>query len=338
MTYQKDDFIAACIIPTGIGASIGGYAGDGAPYINLLSKVCPIITNTNSVNAAVFSGINDNILYAEGHAIDLFFKGEIAFRPSKHNRIGIIFDAEIPENVLNVHINTINAVKTVYGLNIIGYEITEENAGVEFFNSESGASTGKLNNSETLVKAGKKLIEKGAEAIAVVCYFNDPEDIDYIEGKGVDPVGGMEAIISHLLTEKLRIPVAHAPAFDESILNIQPKIVNKKVAAEYITPTFLPCILLGLYNAPKIIDINQAQYSDIAINNLKALVMPYDCLSGIPVEKALENKIPLIAVEENKTIFDLTPETVVTEEKIIKAKNYLEVSGYLLSMMYGIYF
>jgi len=335
---KNNDFIAACIIPTGIGASIGGYAGDASPYINLLSKVCPVITNPNSVNAAIFSGINDNILYTEGYAIDMFFKEEIALRPSKFNKIGVIFDKAIPEKVLNVHINTINSVKSTYGINILGYELTEEEAGVDFNVSESGISTGELKNPDTLINSARKLIDKGAEAIAVVCYFDTPDDFDYANGSGIDPVGGVEAVISHILTREFNVPVAHAPAFDENSLIISSEIVNKKAAAEYITPTFLPCILLGLYNAPKIIENLSLRESDITLKNIKALVIPYDCMGGLPVLKAIEKNIPVIAVEENKTVLNIIPELVGIVDKVIKVKNYQEAAGYLLAMKNGIYF
>lgn len=342
---KNNDFIAACIIPTGIGACIGGYAGDASPYINLLSKVCPIITNPNSVNAAVFSGINDNILYTEGYAIDMFFKEEIALIPSKFNKIGVIFDKAIPKKVLNVHINTLNAVKSTYGINILGYEITEENAGVDFNISASGISTGDLKNPDTLINSARKLINKGAEALAVVCYFNTPEDSDYAKGNGIDPVGGIEAIISHILTREFKVPVAHAPAFDENSLVISSAIINKKASAEYITPTFLPCVVLGLYNAPEILDIwplkdpnSKFNGSLITLESLKALIMPYDCLGGVPVLKAIEKNIPIIAVEENKTILNITPKSLGIEEKVIKVKNYQEAAGVLLALKNGIYF
>ena len=335
---NKYDFVASCLIPTGIGASIGGFAGDASPYINLLSKICPIITNPNSVNAAGFSGINENILYTEGRAVDLFFKGELALRPSKYNKIGVLFDKAIPESVLNVHINTINAIKSTYGINIIGYEITEDNAGVEFSISEAGISTGNLKNPETLLKSSQKLIDKGAEAIAAVCFFETPEnDEDYALKGGIDPVGGVEAIISHILTDKFRIPVAHAPAFEESELIISSEVVDKRAAAEYITPTFLPCILKGLYNAPKLIDISKATYTDITLDNVKALIMPCNCLGGLPVFMALEKNIPVIAVEENKTVLDVTAESLGIENRIIKAQTYFEAAGRLLAMKNGIY-
>lgn len=343
------DFIAACIIPTGIGASIGGYAGDASPYINLLSKVCPVITNPNSVNAAIFSGINDNILYTEGYAIDMLFKEEIALRPSKFNKIGVIFDKAIPEKVLNVHINTINAVKSTYGINISGYEITEENAGVDFSVSETGISTGELKNPDALINSARKLIAKGAEALAAVCYFDTPDDSDYANGSGIDIVGGVEAVISHILTREFKVPVAHAPAFDENSLVISSEIVNKKAAAEYITPTFLPCLLLGLYNAPKIIEnlslrgggsvpTRQSNPFDITLKNIKALVMPYGCMGGLPVLKAIEKNIPVIAVEENKTVLNINSELLKIEDKVVKVKNYQEAAGYLLALKNGIYF
>ena len=337
---------------------MGGFAGDASPYINLLSKVGTVITNPNSVNAAVFSGINENILYTEGYAIDSFFKGELALRPSKYNKIGVLFDKAIPQNVLNVHINTVNAVKSTYGINIIGHEITEEAVGVEFSVSESGISTGNLKNPATMIDAARNLISKGAEAIAVVCFFETPEnDEDYANNGGVDPVGGIEAIISHLITREFCIPVAHAPAFGEEELTISTEIVDKRAAAEYITPTFLPCILKGLYNAPKLIDLTdncfagrntrtttadglkphptKATQNDIKIDDIKALIMPYDSLGGLPVLAAAERGIPIIAVEENTTILDVTAEALNIE--IIKVKNYHEAAGLLLAMKNGIY-
>ena len=34
----------------------------------------------------------------------------------------------------------------------------------------------------------------------------------YRNGRGVDPLAGMEAVVSHLLVRHLHIPCAHAPA------------------------------------------------------------------------------------------------------------------------------
>lgn len=126
---MKKKNYAAFIVPTGIGASIGGFAGDAGAYARSFAEEIPLIVNPNVVNAACFSAITDNMLYTEGYTICEFFKGNISLRPSKNNKIGVIFDRGISKDVLNIHINTINAVRIVYGINVIGYEVTEEKPG-----------------------------------------------------------------------------------------------------------------------------------------------------------------------------------------------------------------
>ena len=291
--------LGAFIVPTGVGASIGGFAGDASRAARKISQKCELIVNPNVVNAACFSGITDNMLYVEGYSLDRFFKGEICLERSRNNKIGIIFDKAIKPNVLNVHINTMNAVEVVYGLNIIGYEITEENVGVDFFVDKSGVSMGNVKNLLTLKNAAKKLIDKGAEAIAIVCRFPDEQGDDYANGVGVDPVGGVEAIISHYISKEFSIPCAHAPAFDD--ITISTDIVDKRCSAEYITPTFLPCILIGLNQAPKLIK------TGISINDLDFLIVPYNSIGGVPVLEASKKGIKVFAVRENQTVLDVTP-------------------------------
>ena len=145
--------IGAFIVPTGIGASIGGFAGDASVWARKFAKKCKLIVNPNVVNAACFSGISENMLYVEGYSLDEFFKGNCKLEDCSENKIGIIFDKSISKRVLNVHLNTINALKTVYGFNIIDYEITDSQVGVEFFIDQSGASVGNIKNLKTLLKS-----------------------------------------------------------------------------------------------------------------------------------------------------------------------------------------
>ena len=71
--YYPGKTVVVNIIPTGIGCSIGGYAGDATPTANLLaSTVDYLITNPNTVNASNFINLKNNVVYAEGHSIDLF--------------------------------------------------------------------------------------------------------------------------------------------------------------------------------------------------------------------------------------------------------------------------
>ena len=207
--------LGAFIIPTGIGASIGGFAGDARKWARKLSKKHKRIFNPRDVNAACFSGITENMLYVEGYTLDQFFKDKLKLVERNKNKIGVVFDKNIPQDVLNIHINTINAVKTVYDIDILSYEITKENVGVEFFIDKSGISTGNIKNLSTLKEASIRLLNKGCEAIAIVCHFPEDQGDDYANGIGVDPVGGVEAVISHYISKELNIPCAHAPAFSD---------------------------------------------------------------------------------------------------------------------------
>ena len=290
MTYNQEK-LGAFVVPTGVGASIGGYAGDASVYARKFSEVSKLIVNPNVVNAGCFSGITPSMLYTEGYTLDSFFKGEINLIPSCNNKIGIVYDKAIPQDVLNVHINTQNAVKTVYGVDIYAYEITEEDAGVEFYVTDEGISTGTVNNISTIENTCEKLINKGCEAIAIVCLFKDDNDNEsYANGLGVDPVGGVEAIISHDISQKFKVPCAHSPAFID--YQIYPDLINPKSASEYITPTFLPCILLGLSQAPK---ITTDKNIGIGIDNLDFLVMPYNSLGSTPVYEAIKRNIKTFA-------------------------------------------
>ncbi|MBE7703954.1 MAG: DUF3326 domain-containing protein [Cyanobacteria bacterium SIG28] len=303
----------AFIIPTGIGANIGGFAGDASIWARELSKKTKLLVNPNVVNAACFSGITENMLYVEGFILDDFFKGRCGLLDSKKNKIGVVFDKSISEDVLNIHINTINAVKTVYGIDIYGYEITKDNVGVEFFINKSGESVGNVKNLDTIRNSAQNLINKGCDAIAIVCHFPEDQGDDYANGIGVDPVGGVEAIISHYISKELKIPCAHAPAFSD--FSISTKLVNPKCAAEYITPTFLPCILIGLSQAPKP-DYN---LNGLTVKDLDFIVMPFNSLGCIPVLEMNKLHKDIFVISENKTILDVAAEKLKIKCKVIES-------------------
>ena len=300
------------IIPTGIGASIGGYAGDASKWARKIAKECKLIVNPNVVNAACFSGITNNMLYVEGYILDSFFQNKCYIKESSDNKIGVIFDKSISKKLLNVHINTINAVKTVYDIDIIDFEITEQNVGVQFFIDKSGVSTGNVKNLKTLKKAAANLIQKGCNALAIVCKFPESSDEEYENGCGVDPVGGVEAIISHYISKEFNIPCAHAPAFED--ISINTKIVDPKCSAEYITPTFLPCILLGLNNAPQI-----SLEEGLSIQDIDFVIVPYNAVGSIPVLEAIKNNIKIYAIKENKTVLNVNPENFNIKCDIIES-------------------
>ena len=316
MKPEIKEKVSIMIVPTGIGASIGGYAGDASRYAQKIAKHIPLIVNPHIVNAAVFSGISENMFYVEGWAIEQFVKGNISLLPSQNNKIGVIFDSAIPQNVLNIHLNTINAIKTVYDIDIIGHEITKEPAGVEFFTMESGISAGRLNNPE-------------------ICFFEEPPEDDYENGDGVDIVGGVEAIISHYLTEKLMCPCVHAPAFED--VSITGRLVDPKVSAEYITPTFLPCLMFGLKNAPLLIDTKNCDmcYKPddsghyITCRDLHSVVVPHDALGSSVVLDSIEQGIKVFAVKENNTVLNVNKYAIGKQNDIIEVDSYEDYIKYL---------
>ncbi len=322
--YDKNKPLVAVVVPTGIGASIGGYAGDASQIARMFAKDFNVIVNPNVVNAACFSGITENMLYTEGWTLTQFIKGNLNLVPSENNKIGIIFDKGISQGIKNVHINTMNAVKTVYGIEVEAYETTEEECEVKFFNTASGISSGSVINNKTLLKAGKKLLEKGINVIAVVCKFDEPPEDNYKDGADVDIVGGVEAVISHYLTRELKVPVVHAPAFEN--ITITKEIVDPKVAAEYITPTFLPCLLFALKNAPLFSTKKVEQY--INVKDLKALIMPYNSLGSEIVDEALRKGIKVFAIKENQSVLKITKD-ILKNSDIIEIDTYEQCYQYL---------
>ena len=316
----KNDKLGAFIVPTGIGASVGGFAGDASVYARKFAREMSLIVNPNVVNAGCFSGITENMFYVEGFNLDEFFRGNIELLPSINNKIGVVFDKSIPKDVLNIHINTINAVKTVYGVDVFDYEITKEPVGVEFFVDESNISTGGVKNIQTILESSKSLIKKGADAIAIVCLFEEEDEQEgenYAQGSGVDPIGGVEAIISHYISRELKIPCAHSPAFEDC--SISSDIVDARASSEFITPTFLPCVLLGLEHAPK---ISIQKQKGISVSDLDYLIMPYNALGSTPVFEALKKDIKIYAVKENQTVLDINKKALFDNKNIIEIENY----------------
>lgn len=328
---EKSKRFLAISVPTGIGLEFGGYAGDFGSIAREFSRSFNLIINPNAVNGGILSAINQNMLYTEGFAFDEFLCGSTNLVPQQEpNKIGVILDCAIPQNILNIHINTINALKTVCGIDIAPPQITKEPVNVEFsINKETKISSGNIKNPSTLLDAGKKLIAQGAGAIAVICYFKDCEendDTNYTNAKGVDPIGGVEAVISHFLVKELNLPCAHSPAF--AAVEISKKLENPKVAAELISSTYLPCIIKGLEFAPQF-----TRCGGISNKDLAGLVVPSSALGSAAVLGAHKNKIPIYAVKNHSQLN--VGCTELNLSGIIQFESYKECLEYLKGKYYG---
>ena len=273
-------YTAILIVPTGVGAAIGGYAGDALPVAKAVAQVCDrLITHPNVLNGASLYWNMPNALYVEGYGLDKFAAGCWGLRLVHQNRIGLLFDKGIEPELQLRHLQAVDAARATLGLSLTDYVITDAPLNVELRTSSSGTSWGTIGNPDSLLRATEVLIKKArAEAVAVVARF--PDNLDklaeqnYRYGQGVDPIAGAEAVISHLIVRTFQIPCAHSPALSAAPLDPN---LSPRAAAEELGYTFLPSVLVGLSRAPQFI-LRQAtdlpEPSDIWASQVDAVIAP----------------------------------------------------------------
>jgi len=110
-------FNAVLLVPTGIGCSIGGHAGDANPVARLLASACDtLITHPNVVNASDINDLPENGLYVEGSVISRLLMGTSGLQPVRTNRVLAVID-EHPERLFtDAAINSVSAARASYGL------------------------------------------------------------------------------------------------------------------------------------------------------------------------------------------------------------------------------
>eukprot|EP01038_Epipyxis_sp_PR26KG_P006612 gene6612-9079_t len=170
------------IVPTGVGATIGGYAGDALPSAKLLSKVADrLITHPNVMNGAMLYWPIDNILYVEGYSLDEFAKGNLGLKPisKRGNSIGLLLDKSIEPDLLTRHLQVADAARATLGIDIKHAVVTPRKLGIKIeVSSTSGASYGSIDDTSAIIEATEQLLKKGCNAIAIVARFPEDEEID----------------------------------------------------------------------------------------------------------------------------------------------------------------
>ncbi|EKX39556.1 hypothetical protein GUITHDRAFT_158393 [Guillardia theta CCMP2712] len=303
-------YTAVLIVPTGVGASIGGYAGDALPVAKTMASVVDtLITHPNVMNGASLYWPLSNMLYTEGYLLDNFARGKIGLLPvtTGGHRIGLLLDKEMTKEMIERHLQAADAARATLGINVCNYLVTDEEVGVTVAMTSTGASRGDLNNLGTLIRGAERLVKEcKCTAIAVVCKF--PED-ESDQGDGVDPVGGMEAIISHAITSK--------------------------VAAEEIGFTFLPCVLAYLHRAPVVVPPEDPRANRaIWARDVDAVIIPANAAGGLgTISLGLQTNALVIAVEDNKTKMQAEPEDLALD--CVRVSSYLEAIGMLAAHRAG---
>ncbi len=329
-------YTVVLIVPTGIGASIGGYAGDALPVARAIAQVCDrLITHPNVLNGAQLYWNLPNALYVEGYGLDKFAAGCWGLQPVHQNRVGLILDQGIEPDLRLRHLQAADATRATLGLNLTDYVITDAPLNVELRTAPSGASWGTIGNPDSLLRSAEVLIQQAkAEAIAVVARF--PDDLGsealeaYRQGQGVDPLAGAEAVISHLIVRTFQIPCAHAPALMP--LPLEPNL-SPRSAAEELGYTFLPCVLVGLSRAPQF-QVTPRQPREIWAEDVDAVVIPASACGGSALLSLSQLWTQIIAVEDNQTSMQVPPEPLAI--KAVRVHSYLEALGMLVTHRAGI--
>ena len=175
-------FPTLLLIPTGIGCEVGGFAGDAIPSARLLAAASGcLITHPNVMNGASLYWHDKRIHYVEGFSIDRFACGDLLLRPSISQKVGVLIDAGLEPEIRQRHLQVIDGCRATLGLDIGPVILTETPLEISTTTLMSGASWGELTSLEPLLKAGERLKEEGATAIAVVTRFPDDmarQDLD----------------------------------------------------------------------------------------------------------------------------------------------------------------
>ncbi len=330
----------ALIIPCATEAKYGGNYGDATAIVKLLAKTSKyLITNQYAVCAGIFSDIPENVLVLEGFMMDRFFAEQIVLRPNIKHRIAVVCDSGASEEQIIATKNAINAARSFYGLDIIE----------EIFFTDKALKTEELlsiSDPYSLLDACQKAINNKATALAIVSCLDEDlteQSRKKTPNQDYNPLEQIEAKISSLVSRIFLKPCGFAPLLKNLIHE------NNEALAPHkrIGYSLLPSVFKALQHSPQIIPLPDSyklfdnyytdprklnlypDLKDIAVTDLKNLVVPFDACNGTPMIEAYQKHIRLICVKNNITNFS-EPATLYSIPHIT-VENYLEAAGQLIN-------
>jgi len=291
------------IVPTGVGAEIGGHAGDATPAARLIGSVCDrIILHPNVVNASDINEMPPNSLYVDGNMLNRFLSGDIGMRPVRSNKILVAINPR--ENNADA-INAVAACRASLGVDaeII---ILNERLILRTAFDKSGAATGEVHGTDALID---QVYDMDFDALAIITEIETPKDVamNYFQNGGVNPWGAVEAIACYPISEALCRPVAHAP-IDSGIWGGLKLVTDPRIAAEMVSTAFLFCVVKGLHTAPRWTSkkLFERDATDaLWVKDVDLLVSP-DMTFGTPHHFCLKHDIPIIVVFSSPTRIGMT--------------------------------
>ncbi len=342
-TESSKSFNVALVVPTGIGAEIGGHAGDATPVARLLAELCDtLITHPNVVNASDINEIPENALYVEGSVLTRLIMGKIGLSKPRSNRILVVIEEHREPLFVNAAINSVSAARTSCGLRCpLVVRLSPAVRLIPEYTA-SGSAAGRIEDLEGLLEVlDEHRGEYDAVAIASVIHVPERYHMEYFRSRGqmINPWGGVEAMLTHTVSSLYNVPSAHSPMLESTaVANADPGVVDPRMAAEAVSTAFLQCILKGLMKSPRIVtDADEmAHHSTLTVSDISCLVIPDGCI-GLQTLAALEQGIPVIAVRENKNLManDLA-ELPWSADQLFIVENYLEAAGVIGALKAGI--
>lgn len=336
-------FNAVLVVPTGVGAAIGGHAGDATPVAQMMAELCDtLITHPNVVNASDLNEAPSNTMYVEGSVLSRLMMGTVGLEPVRRNRVLVVLDAHTDDHIVSAAVNSVNAARAVYGLDCPRIVQLDRPLKMKSSYTSSGAAVGEITGLSRLFDVlDHHRNEFDAVAISSVIEVDEGAHQDYFDSDGemVNPWGGVEAMLTHAISAAYDVPSAHAPMLENrEVANMEIGVVEPRIAAEAISLSFLQCVLKGLQRSPRIVTDERAiqDRGVLAVSDVSCLVIPDGCV-GLPTLAALEQGIPVIAVRENTNLMKNDLATLPWAPNQLRVvENYWEAAGVMAALKAGI--
>lgn len=312
-------FTAVMVVPTGIGAVTGGHAGDATWAARLLGQACDrLIVHPNVVNAADYNEMPANALYVEGSMLDRFLRGEIELQPVRSNHVLVACNTAGPEVM-----NCAATARLLLGASVEVIEL--ETPLVMKSRIADDVAGGEVSGLDALCR---QCAAHDFDALAI----HTEVDVDreaaehYVRTlDGINPWGGVEAIVSRRASEVLGVPVAHAPVETQDLNETVPM----PIAPELVSVSMLYSVIKGLHGAPRIARERGHGRDAIDVDAVDVLVTP-DCW-GPPHEACRRNDVPIVRVTGNTT-----SQPAPADVPALDVSNYREAAGLVLALRAGL--
>ena len=338
---NEKEFNAVLLVPTGIGAELGGHSGDGGAMARLIGGACDrLILHPNVVNGADINEMPHNALYAEGSLVTRLMMGTIALAPTRANRVLVVIDDHEDSYLTDATINSVSAARATMGLACPAIVKLNKNLELRSIFTRSGRAVGEIEQFEGLCDILDEW--RGQyDAVAISSMIDVPEEFhaDYFVKEMVNPWGGVEAMLTHAVSTLYNIQSAHSPMISSrEHLEISVGVVDPRKSAEAVSTTFLHCILKGLHYSPRVVSpCPVAPAPDmVRAEDISCLVIPDQCI-GLPTLAAMKQGIPVIAIRSNTNCMrNKLEELPFPPGGLYVVDNYLEAVGVMTALKAGV--